>query len=177
MAAKITYHEKIRLLEAYIDHPQGLHDVAILAAIKADVVRCAVPGTKKGASVPPADPVYNTCMGLYRHFLQSRGLTLDLRGKKARNYKEAMTNLLLWIRKYQAHHKKGRIDADTLVIRGVRHLFSRWDQLPEFHRNRIGLPDIYQHIEEIIKQLKHGSAKKTGPGHTLPVGGQQFGKL
>ncbi len=170
---KVTYQNKIELLEAYIKNPRGIKDVAILRAIKVDVVKGTSPSVKRGSQAPDIDPVYNQAMGLYRAFMQKQDSVLDLKGRKARDYKEALTNLLSWIRTYQ---QKGKGTSNALVLKGVAYIFDNWDKLTEFHQKRIGLPDIYKNIEEIIKQIKDGKITKAKKGEQAKIGGD-FGKF
>lgn len=172
MPKKVTHQDKIELLDHYIAKPRGVRDPEILRAIKLDVVKCTVPGTKKGSEVDLT--LYNQCMGIYREFLRLRDSSLDLKGRKATKYKEAMLSLIEWIRKMQRNNKKPHADAD--VLNGMKFMFAHWDRLSDWHKNRLALPDIYDKIEEIIPMIKNAKSN-TKAGAQTAIPGSEFGKL
>jgi len=56
---KPTYEDKIKLLERYIERPQGMHDIDVLRAIKVDVVKASVaPWPVSGAAMVMRQTLY-----------------------------------------------------------------------------------------------------------------------
>lgn len=161
---KITYEEKISTLDRYIAHPQGIHDPEILRAVKTDVVRANSKNVSK-ASEPQDNKLYNECMGIYREFLKSRDSHLDMTGRKAIFYSAAMKNIINYIRSFAGAN--GKSTTDENVKQGVEFLFTHWENLNDYHNNRIQLPDIYDKIEEILPMIKNGYNKKSANKNDL----------
>ncbi len=157
MSKKITTEQKTSLLDSYITRPRGMGDVAVLKAIKADVLKANTKGVSKASEAD--NWLYNQSMGVYRAFLSSRNSHLDMKGRKASAYSKAMRDLIAFIRSFQ--RKNGRPHADEDVLTGIKFIFANWDRLNDFHKNRIALPDIYDKIEEIIPMIKNGYDKKS----------------
>ena len=156
--SKITYEQKIELLERYASRPMAVHDPEVIAAIKVDVIRAATKGVRR-ASEPADNTAYNQCMGIYREFLKSRDSHLDMTGRKAAMNSAAMRNIMTYIRNFA--RSNGRPHADPDVVRGVKFMFDNWDRLSDFHKKRLALPDVYNKIEEIIPMIKNGHDKQT----------------
>ncbi len=168
MSKKHTIEEKTKVLDTYIKRPISIEHPEVLRSIKTDVLKANTPKTKKASE--SGSKLYNECMGIYRQFVSSQGSHLKLDGKKARIYKEAMDNLIGYIR--SGAKANGKPSDDAAVKKGLEYIFRNWDALNDWHRGRIGLPDIYSTIEEIIIQIKnhHGSSKNASTG-------EGFGKL
>jgi hypothetical protein len=170
--SKITYQQKIELLERYKARPMGISDIEVFTAIKADVVRVnagLVPRQSKAKEAEkgtdqvaeqPQHALYNSAMGLYRNFLKKRDSHLDMTGVKAKRNAEAMRNILEFIRRFA--RSNGKADSDEHVLKGLQFMFDNWDRLNDFHRNRLSLPDIHSKIEEILPMIKNGYDKRTG---------------
>ncbi len=154
---KVTYISKLEVLDFYIKHPANINHPTVLNAIKADVVKANTVGTKKGSEIDNA--LYNTCMGLYRSFLKSKDSHLRLEGRKARQYKEALVGIINYLRSFQKEAGMPHQDAD--VERGLSFIFKHWSRLNQFNQNRLGLPEIYNAIHEIIPMIKNGHDRKT----------------
>ncbi len=160
---KTTYIEKLEVLKFYTNHPANINHPTVLNAIKADVVKANTVGTKKAAEID--NSLYNECMGIYRVFLKHKDSHLRLEGRKARQYKEAMTGIINYVRSFQTEANMPHTDAD--VAKGISFIFKFWHRLNHFHQNRLGLPEIYSAIHEIIPMIKNGYDKKTGNKNQL----------
>ncbi|WP_420582058.1 hypothetical protein [Reichenbachiella sp.] len=154
---KVSLEDKTKVLDVYIKRPHCIEHPEVLRAIKSDVLKASNGKVKKGSEAP--SPLYNTCMGLYRQFLKDQGLPLKLDGKKARDYKEALTNLISFMKSLAKSN--GNSDSDENIKRLFEKLFSSWEQLEDFHKKQIQLPQIYRNIEEIITQIKNGNSTTT----------------
>lgn len=166
--SKVTYQQKVVLLDRYAKRPMAVSDVEVIAAIRADVVRAATKGVKKGSETDPRETeAYNKCMGIYREFLKSRDSYLDMTGRKAAINSQAMRNIMKYIRDFA--RSNGRPHEPENVVAGVKLIFDNWDNLSDFHRKRIALPDIYHKIEEIIPQIKNGHDKQSAQKIQLDV--------
>ena len=154
---KTTYEQKIETLDLYIKRPIASSHPTILTAIKADVVKANTKGAGKASELN--NGLYNQCMGLYRQFLKSRDSHLRLEGRKAKTYKEAMLSIIRFIQDFA--RQNNRPFNDNNVLEGLAYMFKNWDRLNHYHRNRLGLPEIYNSIEEIIPMIKNGYDKKT----------------
>jgi hypothetical protein len=181
--SKVSYEQKIELIERYKKRPMGVTDPEVLTAIQVDVVKAASKGGRRGgddgAQQPSAPGVYNHAMGIYRTFMQRQNVHLNLEGKKAKDYSEAMNSLINYMRSFQ--RMNGKPSDDAAVLRGITFLFAEdsWKRLPDFHKNRVGLPDIYNKIEEILIIIRDGKDKKSADKtaldnleHRLRNGGQ-----
>src|SRR5205085_1117799 len=95
--SKITYEQKMELIQRYKMRPMAVGDPDVFTAIQADVVKAYSNGTRRGtvqgSEQPKTSAIYNQCMGVYREFLQRIGLQFNVSGKKARDYREAMENI------------------------------------------------------------------------------------
>jgi hypothetical protein len=167
--SKITYEQKIELLERYKKRPQSVNDPEVITAITTDVIKASLKGGRRvpeqGPEEHPDNTLYNKSMGVYREFLKGRDSHLDLSGKKAPQYKEAMLSIIEYIRKFA--RSNGKPHDDAAVFNGIRFLFGNWDRLNDFHKNRLTLPDIYAKIEEILPMIKNGYDKKSSDKATL----------
>jgi hypothetical protein len=169
--SKITYEQKMELIDRYKSRPMAIGDPDIFTALKADVVKAASNVTRKrvdqGAQRHPDAGIYNKAMGIYRDFLKRLGLPLTMEGKKAKDYNEAMYSILKTIRNFQRDNGKPHSDND--VLRGLEFMLSEhaWNRLPDFHQKRVGLPDIYSKLEEILKILRDGNDKKSAAENSL----------
>lgn len=155
---KVTYEEKIKLLEAYKALPRGVNDSMIITAIIADVVKANSKGVRT-ASEPTENALYNKCMGIYREFLKSRNSHLDMTGRNAKNNSEAMRSIISYMVSFA--RSNGRPSDDEAVINGFKFLFNNWDKLNDYHRNRILLPDISSKIAEILPMIRNGYDQKS----------------
>lgn len=164
---KPTYEQKMELLDRYQKRPMAVSDPDIIASIKVDVVKASSKGVRRASD--PIDDVpnelYNECMGIYRQFLKSRDSHLDMTGRKAKDYSEAMKNIIRYIRKFARSNQRPHTDAD--VLKGVKFVFEHWDRLNDFHRNRLALTDIHSKIEEILPMIKNGYDKKSASKNQL----------
>lgn len=164
---KLSLDDKTKVLDAYIKRPHSIEHPEVLRAIKSDVLKASNSRVKKASEIE--SPLYNTLMGKYRQFLKDRGLPLKLDGKKARDYKEALLNLISFMQSLA--RSNGNSYADDNIIKGFEKVFASWDQLEDFHKKQIQLPQIYRNIEEIITQLKNKNGKVSA------TSGQSFGQL
>lgn len=162
---KVTYEQKIQLLESYKAMPRGAGDPAIISAIIVDVVKANSNAARTKKESTKDNATYNTCMGIYREFLKSRNSHLDMEGKKAKANSEAMRGIIQFMVKFA--QSNGRPSDDRNVIAGVQFLFSNWDRLNDYHKNRIKLPDIYNSIEEILPMIRNGYDKKSATKNEL----------
>jgi oligoribonuclease (3'-5' exoribonuclease) len=163
--SKITYEQKMRLLESYIAVPRGVHDVEVLKAIKMDVIKGASKTPPRKSPKEEDNELYNQCMGVYREFLNKRNSHLDMTGRKAKDNSEAMRNIINYIHNFAKSNQRPHDDAS--VLKGIQFMFEHWDRLNDFHRNRIKLPDIYENIEEILPMIRNGYDKKTSAKSNL----------
>lgn len=157
----------MELLDRYQKRPMAVSDPDVISAIKVDVVKANSKGVHR-ASDPiedVANELYNECMGVYRQFLKSRDSHLDMEGRKAKLYSDAMKNIIRYIRKFA--RSNGRPHEDKDVKRGVQFMFDNWDRLNDFHRNRLALTDVHSKIEEILPMIKNGYDKKSATKNQL----------
>jgi len=162
--SKITYEQKIQLLESYKALPRGVNDSLIISAIILDVVK-ANSKTGRTASEPGENQLYNTCMGIYREFLKTRNSLLDMDGRKAKDNSEAMRGIINYMVSFARSNNKP--SSDENVIAGMTFLFANWDRLNDYHKNRIRLPDIHRSIEEILPMIRNGYDKKSSAKNEL----------
>lgn len=171
---KVTYEEKINLLDGYIARPQGVKDPEVLRAIKSDVVKCGSKVVKKGSELPgqgaeanEANRIYNESMGIYREFLKGRNSYLDMTGKKAFWYSNAMKGIIRFMQDFAKSND--RPHGHEEIIKGMHFLFNQdnWNRLNDYLRNRIKLPDIYENIEEILPIIRNGHSKQAAAKNDL----------
>ncbi len=165
MSKKVTYEDKITTLDRYIAHPQGMNDPEILRAVKTDVVKAYSNGAKTSAEKGPertedtGNELYNSAMGVYRNFLKERGAYLDMTGRKAAINSEAMRGIIKYVRGFMNSNDKPSDDKNVLL--GIEFIFSHWNRLNDYLRNRIELRDINDKIGEILLKIKNGADTKT----------------
>lgn len=182
---KITYEEKIALLDTYIEtqalfqkekvlSKKGEKDAQVLLAIKTDVEKCGSKAVKTGSEAPAKGPeaneagkLYNECMGIYREFLKGRNSYLDMTGKKAFWYSSAMKGIIRFMQEFAKSN--GRPHGHEEIVKGLQFLFNQdnWNRLNDYHRNRIKLPDIYENIEEILPIIRNGHSKQSAAKNDL----------
>lgn len=160
---KVTYEEKITTLDRYIAHPQAVGDPEVLQAVKLDVVKATSPSRPSLKGEGQSNAPYNTCMGLYRAFLKTRGLHLDMTGRKAALNAQAMKGIITYMTNFAKSNDKPH-DGEN-IVKGVDFMFTHWNRLNDFMRNRVGLPDIYKNIEEILLKIRDGADKKSAAKH------------
>ena len=168
--SKITYEQKIELIERYKSRPMAMSDPDVFTAIKVDVIKANSKGVRKGSDGVPErqdNSLYNSCFGVYREFLKGRDSHLDMTGKKAIFYSQAMKGIINFMRDFMKSNSKPHTDEHVLVA--MQFLFNQenWNRLNDYHRNRIKLPDIYENIEEILPMIKNGYDKRTSGKNNL----------
>lgn len=104
-------------------------------------------------------------MGRYRAFLKERGSYLDMTGKKAFFTSQALRQIIEYLRRFQVSNEKTATDEEVYL--GFDFMFSHWDRLNDFHRNRVRLQDIYKCIEEILPMIRNGRDQKSAQQNEL----------
>jgi len=168
--SKITYEQKVELLDRYKLRPMAVTDPDVITAIKVDVIKANSKGVRRSTdegAEKPDNSLYNSCFGIYRQFLKGRDSHLDMSGKKAIFYSQAMKGIINFMRDFMKSNAKPHTDED--VLRAMEFLFTQehWNRLNDYHRNRIKLPDIYENIEEILPMIKNGYDKRTASKNNL----------
>lgn len=168
--SKITYEQKMELLDRYITRPMAVNDPDILRAVKVDVIKGASKGVRTAAVEVPEQPqnaLYNSCMGVYRAFLKAKDSHLDMSGRNARLYNEAMNGIIDYLRSFMRSNQKPHADDD--VLKAIQFIFTvdNWNRLNNYHRNRIQLPDIRKGLPEILPMIKNGYDQRTATQNHL----------
>lgn len=167
---KVTYEQKMDLLDRYRAKPMSVNDPEVFTAIKVDVIKAYSNGGRKRTDKVPEQPdntLYNSCMGVYREFLKLRDSHLDMSGRNAIFNKNAMMGIIEFIRSFMRSNAKPADDGDVLIA--IQFIFNQenWNRLNDYNRNRLKLPDIYKNISEILPMIKNGYNKRTSGKNEL----------